>query len=178
MKRPNRRWSAHGFFMLSALLLLLCANVHAQAVGDKAKLNNVTQFDGAEFDVGRVAGKVTLLYFWASWCPICRREMPILQKHYLNHRDRGFEVLAINFRDKDEAARRLLQDVAPIDYPVAKINDDYRSDYPRLMGTPTWYLIDRAGVIRKIIVGEQVINGGWSDGLKREVDALLAIPSR
>ena len=163
----------------SLLLFVLIAGAFsnaavAQSVGEAAKLNNITLFDGSQFAADSVKGKVTLLYFWASWCPICRKEMPVIQKHYLSYKDQGFTVLAVNFRDKEEAARRLLLEVAPIDYPVATINNDYKNDYPKLYGTPTWYLVDRKGIIRKIIIGQQVITGIWFDGLKKELETALA----
>lgn len=159
---------------LAALGLEFSDIALAQSVGDIAKLNNIKLFDGAQFDAESVKGKVTLLYFWASWCPICRKEMPTVEKHYLTYRDRGFTVLAINFRDKEENAKALLAEVAPIDYPVATITDAYRSDYPKLYGTPTWYLIDRKGVIRKTVIGQQTITGGWFDGLTKELETALS----
>jgi thiol-disulfide isomerase/thioredoxin len=184
---PNRRFtmlnsaritvgfSAKSFLVVLTLVLLMAPTlVQGQALGDKAKLNNVVLFDGSRFDPESITGKVTLLYFWASWCPICRKEMPVVQKHYVTYRDQGFTVLAINFRDKEENAKALLREVAPIDFPVGVINDEYRSDYPKLYGTPTWYLIDRSGVIKKVVIGEQTITGGWFDGLKKELEAALA----
>lgn len=172
----RRNWKDH-ILTLSCLVVLLSlatGAAMAQAVGELAKLNNVKLFDGSQFDPETVKGKVTLLYFWASWCPICRKEMPFVEKHYLTYRDQGFTVLAINFRDKEENARQFLKEVAPIDYPVATITDEYRSDYPKLYGTPTWYLIDRKGVIKKVIIGQQVITGGWFDGVKKELETALA----
>jgi hypothetical protein len=100
--------------------------------------------------------------------------MPFVEQHYLTYRDRGFTVLAINFRDKEENAKQLLKEVAPIDYPVAMITDEYKNDYPKLYGTPTWYLIDRKGVIKKVVIGQQTITGGWFDGVKKELEAALA----
>src|SRR5689334_1369758 len=168
-------------FLASVLTLIVLTApvwVKAQALGDKAKLHNVVLFDGSRFDPQTVAGKVTLLYFWASWCPICRKEMPIVQKHYMTYRDQGFTVLGINFRDKEENAKALVRDVAPIDFPVGVINDEYRSDYPQLYGTPTWYLIDRSGIMMKIVIGQQTITGGWFDGLKEELEVALAEKAR
>jgi cytochrome c biogenesis protein CcmG/thiol:disulfide interchange protein DsbE len=171
----------HTAFFRSTFLLCVAfatftfsADSPAQVVGEKAKLNNIKLFDGSQFDPDSVKGKVVLLYFWASWCPTCYKEMPVVEKYYMEYKDQGFTVLAINFRDKIENAKKMLGEVAPIDFPVGKINDDYRSDYPKLHGTPTWYLIDRSGVIRKVIVGEQMITGGWFDGLKNELKAALA----
>ncbi len=161
--------------MLCTLVFALSSHgALAQAIGDPAKLNSIKLFDGSQFDPATVKGKVTLLYFWASWCPICRKEMPNVEKHYMTYKDQGFTVLAVNFRDKEEKARQLLLEVAPIDYPVGTITDEYRSDYPNLYGTPSWYLIDRKGIIKKIVIGEQTITGGWFDGLKKELETALA----
>ena len=168
-------------FLVAVLMLVVLMTptlAQGQALGDKAKLNNIVLFDGSRFDPQSVTGKVTLLYFWASWCPICRQEMPVVQKHYVTYRDQGFTVLAVNFRDKEENAKALLLEVAPIDFPVGVINDEYRSDYPKLYGTPTWYLIDRNGIIKKVVIGQQTITGGWFDGLKKELETALAEKAR
>jgi thiol-disulfide isomerase/thioredoxin len=158
-------------------LFLFCASIPftaaAQGVGDKAKLNNVILFDGSTFDAKQVEGKPTLIYFWASWCPICYSEMPQIEKHYQAFREKGFNVLAINFRDKRENAVAMLERVKPITFPVGVINDDWRSDYPSIRGTPTWFLVDQQGVIRKVVVGKQTITGGWFDGLKSDLERLL-----
>ncbi len=147
---------------------------HAQEVGEKAKLNHVKLFDGSEFDPKSVEGKPTLVYFWASWCPRCRNEMKVLEKHYQTFKNQGFNIIAINFRDKEENARALIESVKPISFPVGRTNDDWQSDYPKIYGTPTWFLVDRNGVIRKVIVGREIITGGWGDGLKGELGKVLA----
>ena len=40
-------------------------------------------------------GKVVLLNFWASWCPPCRREIPVFAEVYDFYQDQGFEVVGI-----------------------------------------------------------------------------------
>ena len=41
-------------------------------------------------------GKPLLINFWATWCPPCRYEMPWLQNAYAAHKDKGFELLAVD----------------------------------------------------------------------------------
>jgi thiol-disulfide isomerase/thioredoxin len=160
--------------LLACCLLLTALNgAHAQVVGEKAKLNGVELFDGTRFDPKSLEGKPTLVYFWASWCPFCRKEMKSLEKHYQSYKDKGFTILAINFRDKPANARALIDSVRPISFTVGSINDDWRSDYPKLYGTPTWMLLDRNGIIRKVVVGQEVINGGWADGLEPDLKKIV-----
>ena len=76
----------------TAILILCLGSAQAQNVGEKAKLSNVELFDGSKFDAKSEEGKPTVIYFWASWCPICHSEMPNIEKHYQTFKDRGFNV--------------------------------------------------------------------------------------
>jgi thiol-disulfide isomerase/thioredoxin len=159
---------------LMGILVFGFGSAHAQTVGEKANLNHVELFDGARLDPKAIEGRVTLVYFWASWCPICRKEMPAIEKHYQNFKERGFMVVAVNFRDKPQAARDFVEAMKPISYMVGSINDNWMSDYPNLKATPTWMLIDKKGVIRTVIVGKEVISGGWFDGLEGDLKKVIA----
>lgn len=52
------------------------------------------------------AGQVTMVNFWASWCPPCRAEHPTL----LQLQRDGIAVYGVNFKDKEDQARAYLQD--------------------------------------------------------------------
>lgn len=159
---------------LAFVVFLAFSVVQAQTVGEKAKLSHVDLYDGTRFDPKSIEGKPTLVYFWASWCPFCRRELPMLEKRFQAYKDRGFNVIAINFRDEPAKAKALIDTVRPISYLVGDINENWRSDYPKLHGTPTWMLLNKKGIIRKVVMGREVITGGWLDGLEDDLKKVVA----
>jgi DsbE subfamily thiol:disulfide oxidoreductase len=91
-------------------------------------------------------GKVVFLNFWASWCDQCRGEMPGMDKLYREFKGKGFEIFAVNVKDKHDDAMRLLKELK-ISYPVAL---DPEGEIGLLYGAwamPSTYLIDRKGVV-------------------------------
>ena len=101
-------------FVVVFFSFVMMAPLQAQTVGEKAKLNHVDLYDGTRFDPKTVEGKPTLIYFWASWCPICRRELPMLEKRFQSYKDKGLNVIAINFRDEPAKAKALINTVRRI----------------------------------------------------------------
>ncbi|WP_093924969.1 DsbE family thiol:disulfide interchange protein [Sulfitobacter brevis] len=54
------------------------------------------------------SGEVTLVNFWASWCPPCRAEHPKL----LELQAQGVPIVGVNFKDTESAATKYLRDSA------------------------------------------------------------------
>ena len=91
-------------------------------------------------------GKVVFLNFWASWCGPCRGEMPGMDKLYREFKGKGFEIFAVNVKDKRDDALKFMKDLK-ISYPVAL---DPEGEIGLLYGAwamPSTYLIDRKGVV-------------------------------
>ena len=56
------------------------------------------------------SGKITLVNFWASWCPPCRAEHPVLKQMAAD----GIRVVGVNFKDTaDDASAYLAKDGNP-----------------------------------------------------------------
>ena len=150
--------------IVSIVGFLVAGMATAQSVGDKATLSDLTTFDGSIVTAENLKGRPVLLYFWASWCPTCINEMPLLKKTYGKYKDKGFEILAVSFRDEPAKAQAFFKRQG-FEFPGGPIDATYDANYPNLRGTPTWFLIDRAGVIRTKIIGKEDVRWELEKGL-------------
>lgn len=119
-------------------------------VGDEAPDFTVTTIDGEKYKLSEFRGKVVMLQFTASWCRVCREEMPFIESDiWQKHKDNpDFILLAL---DRDEPAERVVQFVENIGitYPIApdpesKVFTKYASAEA---GVTRNVLIDRDGKI-------------------------------
>lgn len=122
---------------------------------DPAPRSTLERLDGERMTLLRT-GRPTVVNFWASWCPPCRREFPLLREAW---RRWGGEVefVGILFEDSPRDARRFL----------LRMGDPPAGSYPNLLdpggrtaidfgvyGLPETFFIDAEGIIRAKIVGE------------------------
>jgi len=106
-----------------------------------------------------VAKKPTLLVFWSIFCEPCRIEMPIIQKLYEKHRDAGLSVLAIAL-DGEPLKNSIVGFVKQEGYTFRVLVDELDekemfkvADPFGVGGTPTVYLVDRAGKVALAKIG-------------------------
>ena len=115
-------------------------------MGKPAPDFSLTLFDGGTIRLSDFRGKVVFLNFWASWCPPCREEAPLLEQAWRRYRNEGVIFLGVDIQDTEEAARRFIQDFG-ITYmngqdPRNRIAIDYG-----VYGIPETYFIDKEGRI-------------------------------
>ena len=73
--------------------------------------------DGATFDMVKLQGKPLVLNFWATWCPPCIEEMPLLDRFFRENSSKGWQVVGLAI-DKPSAVKQFLS-ANPIAYAVA-----------------------------------------------------------
>jgi thiol-disulfide isomerase/thioredoxin len=60
--------------------------------------------DGARFDSTELAGDISVINFWGSWCAPCRIETPDFQAVYTDVRDEGVQFLGVDVKDDRQMA--------------------------------------------------------------------------
>ena len=124
-------------------------------------------------------GKVVLFFFWAHWCPDCKRQEPVLRALYEEYHDRGLVIVGptqfYGFVSRGQTATP--------EEELAYLNGDYTAQFPipSWMGvpistnnflnfgvstTPTLVLVDRDGIVQRYNPGD----------LSQEALAALIVP--
>ncbi len=111
----------------------------------------VSRMDGQTVSLDTLRGKPFVLNLWATWCPPCRREMPMVIDVA---RGSNVAVLLVNQGEDIEKVRRFL---AAENLPADDVALDPRSTVGAAIGArafPTTVFVDAAGRIRSSHAGE------------------------
>lgn len=122
-------------------------------VGETAPDFTITLTDGKQVSLSSLRGKVVMLQFTASWCGVCRKEMPFIEKDiWLKHKDNAdFALIGI---DRDEPLDKMLAFAKStgVTYPLGlDPGADIFAKYAlRESGITRNVLIDKEGKIVKL----------------------------
>jgi cytochrome c biogenesis protein CcmG/thiol:disulfide interchange protein DsbE len=89
-------------------------------------------------------GKVVLVNFWASWCPPCTKELPLLEKTQATMTKAGGTVLGINTRDATEDAQGFVRRY-DLTFPSLRDGSGDFAEKWGLTGYPESFLLDKEG---------------------------------
>jgi len=119
-------------------------------VGEDPPDFEVVTLEGEEVQLSDLKGKKVYLNFWATWCPPCKEEMPIMQEFYDEHQDE-VEVVALNATgtERDENDVRDLIDEDGYTYPVLLDKTGDVTDTYNVFAMPTTFFIGTDGTIQK-----------------------------
>lgn len=168
-----------GFFVALALLFLTRLEsgtapdtVPSVLVGKPAPDFSLPPLPGANvpgLTRADLAGKVTLVNIFGSWCVPCREEHPVLMRLA---KDSRIRLVGIDYKDKPENALRFLEEVGN---PYAAIGVDERGrtfiDWGAY-GVPETFLIGPDGIIRYKFIGP-LSDASLAKMLLPEIEKLL-----
>jgi peroxiredoxin len=124
----------------------------APTVGQPAPDFQATTVDGRTVRLSDFKGQPVWLTFGASWCQPCRAENPDIKAAYERSKASGLVVLAV-FISEDAGAVRDYADRVGLSYEKVADPDTTIASQYRILGIPSHYFIDRAGVLKEMKIG-------------------------
>jgi thiol-disulfide isomerase/thioredoxin len=115
------------------------------------------------------AGKVVLVNVWATWCPPCKKEMPLLDRLYQKRKDEGLMVFGLSTEDL-ATQRKFVKEQLAVSYPLLTVKGQVPEIYRATAKFPANFLIDRQGRLQPAPSTEQPF-----DKLEARVDTLLRV---
>jgi thiol-disulfide isomerase/thioredoxin len=162
-------------FLLAAFALNACSVYAGSDEREPAPRFRAKTLTGENFTNDSVKGKVVLLYFWATWCPYCRRELPAgVERISRERKAQPFAVLAVNIEEPRDLVASWVKG-AGLTMPVLLDYDGAVARDYRVTATPTIYLIGRDGRLVARAAGTRE----WESSAGRALlDALVAAPPK
>ena len=125
----------------------------AVSIGALAPDFELETLDGERFRLSDWRGHPVLLNFWASWCPPCRREVPVLVRLQRQYREAGLVVAGVNIEEARRSAAAFRDEfsmnfILPMDFGGG-VTRQYE-----VVGPPNSVFIRPDGVIDTIFIGQ------------------------
>lgn len=147
------------FWLLPLLLTIDVTNVYSSTKMPFFALENVV--DGKIVQSKSFKNKVLLVSFFATWCPPCKEEAPILVRLQNELSADGFSVIALSVDQGSTSKVVSFVKKNQINYPVLIAESKTAVDFGGVYGIPVAFLVNKSGnVVRKYtgLVGYKALN--------------------
>lgn len=110
-------------------------------------------FNGkSDFRLSDYRGQVVVINFWASWCPPCREEAPILEQLWRQYQNQDVIFIGIDIWDTEQDARAYLREF-DITFPNAVDTGGRTGVEYGVTGLPETFFITPGGQISRKVIG-------------------------
>jgi peroxiredoxin len=113
----------------------------------------LTDLDGNPISLAALRGRPVWINFFATWCPPCQEETPVLRDAYNAHKDEGLALIAVSVQETTVEDVRDYVERYSLGYTVGFDATSAVFHTYRAFGLPTQLFLDRDGVIRQIVLG-------------------------
>jgi peroxiredoxin len=109
--------------------------------------------NGKIVDSSSFAGKVLLLTFFATWCPPCAEEVPVLKTLHKDLSGAGFSVVGLSVDQQGAPIVARFVEKKGINYPVLLAETQTTMDFGGVYNIPVAFLINKSGNVVKKYLG-------------------------
>ena len=130
----------------------------------------LNDLDGHVISTASLQGKVVLLNFWATWCPPCREEIPMMTDLQNRFKDK-LQIVGISMDDSSADEVKQFTEEMKIDYQIVMGSSTLSQEYGGVPALPTTFVVNRDGRIVQKHEGLYPI-----EVYDSEIRALLGMP--
>jgi thiol-disulfide isomerase/thioredoxin len=145
--------SCPGSRLTGLLLALVLVTGQGQPAGIEAADSTVPSFElvtfaGEAWSDKSLQGRPTLLVFWAPWCKVCQKELPLIEQFYRQNKPAQLRVLSIGFADTRTNVEAFVKARPGVFvFPTGYDEDRWVANAFKVNATPTYVLVDARGSI-------------------------------
>ncbi len=158
------------FFIMCCFVAAATAVSASPEVGDVPPDYLGRDENGEKIYLSEHKGKVVIVTFWATWCPPCLKELPVLEGIQRQAGHDHVKVIAVNYRQGRSAYRQIIKKTEDFEITIAYDPRDRASNKYKIKALPNMFIIDRQGKIAAHHVG---YSENSIEGLVAEINRLL-----
>jgi cytochrome c biogenesis protein CcmG/thiol:disulfide interchange protein DsbE len=152
------RFVAASLVLACALSIAACRSSSGPRIGDLAPDFVLPALDGRVHKLSNHRGNPVLVNLWATWCPPCIAEMPLLDAIVRDYGPRGLVVLGVAGDDDDARVRGFVAEKRPAFQVLLDPGGTVGTQYG-ITGYPETFLVDRDGKLVATYIGPLPSNG-------------------
>jgi peroxiredoxin len=142
--------------ILSAACILIiksCSpflNVPNPLIGQPAPDFTLTKVSGQEANMTQYrGGQPAMIFFWATWCPHCRRQLKELTQNRQAIEANGIKIILVNIGESSQKVREYVN-ANNISSDIFMDEAAETADRYKIVGVPTFFFINREGIVLEV----------------------------
>jgi len=125
---------------------------------DDGSAYQLADLEGNPIRLADLRGKAVWVNFFATWCPPCQSETPVLREVSEKYRERGLELVAVSVQETSATDVQAYADRYRLKYTIGFDGSGRIFHAYRVYALPTQFFIDPNGVIRDVVQGPLTVD--------------------
>jgi peroxiredoxin len=115
----------------------------------------LTNLEGSSVKLSDYRGRTVLINFWATWCQVCKTEMPHIERIYQSFKDEGVVILSVNATSLEKNTQRVgsYAEKHGLSFPIVLDEQGAVIKQYKVTAYPTTFIVDTKGIIRNQYLG-------------------------
>lgn len=95
------------------------------------------------------SGKNAIVFFWATWCPHCRKQLGTLKEQKNQIEEKGIQIVLVDVGETKEKVKAFIEN-QQIPFDVFLDEESTLSEAYSVIGVPSFFFVDKNGVVRQM----------------------------